>query len=357
MFWRASQVGIPSFVRIKPQALGRLGIYAQREAYRKPVFLVSAGLPEALSQPVLEGFEAKGIKIHRWIEVDGADFDSATNLLAELPSDCDALLGLGGGKCLDLAKYVASLAGWPYYAVPTSLSNDGFCAPQSSLTLRGRRRSLPAQLPFGVVVDMEACLQAPDFLWWSGVGDLVGKLTAIRDWKLAYHQCGEPVDDLAALLSNATVHQFLARPTRDLEGIRLLATALMLNGVSMAMCGSSRPASGAEHLISHALDKIAQRPRSHGLQVGVAAYLVSRLQNENAELISAVLDKTGFWQGIRNDPFSRHEWLQAVEEAPAVKPERFTVLSTRDCVDEVATLIDQDKVLRGCFVDEPSNKR
>lgn len=251
MVWRASQVGIPSFVRIKPQALGRLGIYAQREAYRKPVFLVSAGLPETLSQPVLEGFEAKGIKIHRWIEVDGADFDGATNLLAESPSDCDALLGLGGGKCLDVAKYVATLAGWPYYAVPTSLSNDGFCPPQSSLTLRGRRRSLPAQLPFGVVVDMEACLQAPDLLWWSGV----------------------------------------------------------------------------------------------------AAYLVSRLQSDNAELIADVLDKTGFWQGIRNDPFSRHEWLQAVREAPAVKPERFTVLSTRDCVDEVAALIDQDKVLRGCFVD------
>jgi glycerol-1-phosphate dehydrogenase [NAD(P)+] len=188
MYWRASQVGIPTFVRIKPDALGRLGIYAQRDAYRKPVFLVSAGLPQPLSQPVIEGFEAVGIELHRWIEVDGADFDSATNLLAELPSDCDVLFGLGGGKCLDVAKYVASLAGWPYYAVPTSLSNDGFCAPQSSLLLRGRRRSLPAQLPFGVVVDIQACLQAPDVLWWSGVGDLVAKLTAVRDWKLAYHQ-------------------------------------------------------------------------------------------------------------------------------------------------------------------------
>jgi glycerol-1-phosphate dehydrogenase [NAD(P)+] len=117
------------------------------------------------------------------------------------------------------------------------------------------------------------------------------------------------------------------------------------------MCGSSRPASGAEHLISHALDKIAQRPRSHGLQVGVAAYLLSRLQGDNADLIARVLDKTGFWQGIRSDPFSRHEWLQAVEAAPAMKPDRFTVLSTRQCRDEVASLIEQDDVLRGCFVD------
>ena len=351
MYRRESQVGIPSFVRIKPQALGRLGIYAQREACRRPVFLVSAGLPESLTQPVREGFEAVGIQIHRWLEVDGANFDIAANLLAELPGDCDALFGLGGGKCLDVAKYVASLAGWPYYAAPTSLSNDGFCAPQSSLVLRGRRRSLPAQLPFGVVVDTEACRQAPDVLWWSGVGDLVAKLTAIRDWKLAYHERREPVDDLAALLSNATVYQFMARPIRDRDGIQLLATALMLNGISMAMCRSSRPASGAEHLISHALDQFAQRPRLHGLQVGMAAYLVSRLQGENAELIARVFDHTDFWQGIRNDPFSRREWLKAVEKAPAVRPDRFTILSTRACQDEVAALIDQDDHLRGCFTD------
>lgn len=88
------------------------------------------------------------------------------------------------------------------------------------------RKSLPSGLPFGVVVDTRACLQAPDVLWLSGVGDLIAKLTAIRDWKLAYHERGEPVDDLAALLSTATVYQFIGRPVRDLEGVRLLATAL-----------------------------------------------------------------------------------------------------------------------------------
>ena len=351
MRWRTSQVGVPTFVRIKPDALGRLGIYAQRQGYRKPVFLISAGLPQSLMSSVIEGFEAVGIPPTRRIEVEDADFDVAAGLLAELPGDCDALFGLGGGKCLDVAKYVASLAGRPYFAVPTSLSNDGFCSPQSSLTLRGRRKALPAQLPFGVVIDTEACLRAPDVLWWSGVGDLVAKLTAIRDWKMAYHERGEYVDDLAALLSNASVYQFIARPVRDLEGIGLLATALMLNGIAMAMCGSSRPASGAEHLISHALDKLSKRPRPHGLQVGVAAYLVSRLQGEHGDLIAGVFDKTRFLQGVRNDPFSRSEWLQAVDEAPSIAPERFTILSARPCKDEIAALIDGDALLQGCFVE------
>jgi glycerol-1-phosphate dehydrogenase [NAD(P)+] len=249
-----------------------------------------------------------------------------------------------------VAKYAAFLAGKPMYALPTSLSNDGFCSPQASLTLEGRRRSLPAALPFAVVVDTEVCLGAPLPLWWSGVGDLVAKVTAVRDWKLAYHAVGEPVDDFAALLSDATVSQFLARPERDLEGLRLLATALMLNGIAMAVCGSSRPASGAEHLISHALDAVSERPRLHGLQVGTAAYLVSRLQGEGAERIAGALERTGFWDGIRADPFRRDEWLAAVRRAPGVNPGRYTVLSTRDCTDEVAALIDEDEKLAGCFV-------
>jgi glycerol-1-phosphate dehydrogenase [NAD(P)+] len=180
---------------------------------------------------------------------------------------------------LDFGKYLASLSGLSYFAVPTSLSNDGFCSPQASLTLRGRRQSLPTGLPYAVIVDTEVCLGAPAALWCSGIGDLVAKLTAVRDWKLAFHARGTPVNDLAALISDASFYQFMASPTRDPEGIRLLATALMLNGVAMEVAGSSRPASGSEHLISHALDHITTRPGLHGLQVGVATYIVSRLQH------------------------------------------------------------------------------
>jgi glycerol-1-phosphate dehydrogenase [NAD(P)+] len=133
--------------------------------------------------------------------------------------------------------------------------------------------------------------------------------------------------------------------------MRLLATALMLNGIAMAICGSSRPASGSEHLISHALDQVSQHPKRHGLQVGLAAYVVSRLQEENSELISQVLDTTGFWRGIEQDPFSRSEWLRAVEQAPAIKPDRYTILSSRPCRAEVESMLDQDERLRRCFVD------
>ncbi|HLP75534.1 MAG TPA: iron-containing alcohol dehydrogenase, partial [Candidatus Paceibacterota bacterium] len=229
-------------------------------------------------------------------------------------------------------------------------SNDGFCSPQSSLTVDNRRRSLPSAMPFGVVLDTEVCLNAPEILWLSGVGDLVAKFTAVADWKLAFHACGTPVDDFAALLSDATVFQFMARSVRDLEGVQLLGTALMLNGIAMAICGSSRPASGSEHLISHALDHLSARPRLHGLQVGVATYLISRLQNQHCDRIAQLFDTTGFWRAIAADPFQRSEWLEAVRRAPEIKADFHTVLSSRNCVPEVEVLLRDDLNLRNCFI-------
>jgi glycerol-1-phosphate dehydrogenase [NAD(P)+] len=347
--WRTA-VGIPTFVRIKPGAIDRLGIYASRHGHRKLAMIVSEGLPPGIVDRAASGLEAEGAGQVGRVDASEASFEAASALFSALPGGCDAVIGLGGGKALDVAKYAAFLAGKPMYAVPTSLSNDGFCSPQSSLTMGGARRSLPAHLPFAVVVDTAVCLEAPRVLWWSGVGDLSAKVTAVRDWKLSYHATGEPVDDFAALLSDATVSQFFGRPEHDDEGMRLLGTALMLNGIAMAVCGSSRPASGAEHLISHALDATSDRPRLHGLQVGVATYLVSRLQGgAGTDRIAGAFDRTGFWEGIRADPFSKAEWLEAVRSAPAINPGRFTVLSTRDCLPEVARMIEEDEALQGCF--------
>lgn len=251
---------------------------------------------------------------------------------------------------MDVAKYVAFLARKPYFAVPTSLSNDGFCSPQSSLTMNNKRRSLACSLPYAVIVDTAVCRNAPGVLTLSGVGDLVAKLTAIRDWKLAFHESGEPVDDFATLLSDGSIHAFFGHPSFDSEGMRLLATSLMLNGVAMEICGSSRPASGSEHLISHALDTISARPRLHGLQVGMATYLVSLLQNVNSRRIASLFEATGFWEAIAADPFSRQEWREAIRIAPSMKQDYYTVLSTRDVLPEVERIFDEDPHVTRCFI-------
>lgn len=343
-----TRIRVPKLVRIKAGALDRLGVYLAREIFNQ-VLVLSSPLPDPLAQRVRKAIDSEGFAAE-WHIVDSNRFEDAVRLFATVRKNVRAVVGIGGGKALDSAKYVAFLAGLPYIAVPTSLSNDGFCSPQSSLTLDGKRRSLPAALPQGVILDVDVCLQAPKNLWLSGVGDLVSKLSAVVDWKLAFHNRGEPVDDLAALLSDATVYQFLAAPSFDGAGTALLGTALMLNGIAMEICGSSRPASGSEHLISHALDASSARPRLHGLQVGMATYICSRLQNRQDNIIAQLFTNTGFWDAVKADPFFKQEWLNAVRMAPSIKEDYFTVLSLRDCVPEVAEMLETDPYLQGCFV-------
>jgi glycerol-1-phosphate dehydrogenase [NAD(P)+] len=347
---RPTQIAIPTLVRVKDGALDRLGLYLSRAGHYKVAVLISEGLVAPLPDRLTRSLKDLSVDPVAEVEVSDNDLESAARLFADLPRGATAVVGVGGGKALDVAKYVGFLSRLPYYAVPTSLSNDGFCSPQSSLTVRGKRRSLPAALPFAVVVDTAVCLDAPRVLTLSGIGDLVAKFTAVRDWKLAFHATGEPVDDFAALLSDGTIHSYHSHPAFDLEGIRLLATALILNGIAMEICGSSRPASGSEHLISHALDRTSARARLHGLQVGVASYLVSILQGrEYTERIAALFQATGFWDAIAADPFERAEWLTAARAAPSVKEGFYTVLSSRNVLPEVERLLTDEPCLARCF--------
>lgn len=347
------QITIPSLVRVKPGALDRLGLYLRRNAFQRVIVLRSSDLHPALNARMRAALAGEKIEVCRDIGVASASFEQAEAVFREFRGPVDAIVGLGGGKALDVAKYVGFLTHLPFIAVPTSLSNDGFCSPQSSLTVGGRRRSLPSAMPFGVVLDTEVCLAAPEILWLSGIGDLVSKLTAVADWKLAFHACGTAVDDFAALLSDATVFQFMARPTRDLEGVKLLGTALLLNGIAMSICGSSRPASGSEHLISHALDATSPHPRLHGLQVGVATYLISLVQENHSAAIASLFEAAGFWRAIKAEPFSRAEWHSAIHLAPTLKENFHTVLSQPGAVERAQSLLRTDAHLAACF-NEPA---
>ncbi|GAB5401872.1 MAG: iron-containing alcohol dehydrogenase family protein [Aureliella sp.] len=333
------QVPVPSVVRVKEGALDRVGLYLKRSLHDRVLILQSEGLVAPLPDRLRDSLRNNGVETTGWEEVREIAIESALELVSRVPSSTSAIVGIGGGKALDVAKYIATQARLPYFSVPTSLSNDGFCSPQSSLTYQGARRSFPASIPFGLVVDTQVCLQAPKELTLSGIGDLVAKFTAVRDWKLSFHETGEPVGDFAALLSDGSVHAFMNRPKLDTQGMQLLATALMMNGLAMAMCGTSRPASGSEHLISHALDRILEPPRLHGIQVGVATYLMSLVQDANHERIDGLFESTGFWDIVKAAPFSREHWMQAMQLAKSIKQSYYTILSTPDATAKATHFI------------------
>ncbi len=346
---RTTQIAIPTLVRIKKFALDRLGVYAHRNGFNRVLLIRSPGLGDFITGKVHGSFAAEGIEIVAEHEIASSTIEQALEIFQTLPAGITAIFGVGGGKALDVAKYISFLARIPYVAVPTALSNDGFCSPQSSLEVKGKRRSLPAAVPYGVVIDTDVCLHAPQVLWWSGIGDLASKITAVYDWKLAFKKTGTQVDDFAALLSDATVFQLQSQSQKDHESIRLLGTALMLNGIAMEICGSSRPASGSEHLLSHALDLTSPKPRLHGLQVGIATYIMSHLQGQGTERIVELFDSTRFWNAFDEAPLSRSEWIRAFEIAPTVKQDFYTILSERDFTDEFNRLLNEDARLQTIF--------
>jgi len=346
---RNTMISIPTLVRIKRGAIDRVGIYSQRLKLDNIVLLMSEELDRVLVERIVKCLTDGGIKILKQIRIHDSTLEQAEEIFQTFPQGAGAIIGFGGGKALDVAKYVSFLTRLPYIAVPTALSNDGFSSPQSSLELKGKRRSVPSAMPYGVVIDTEVCLNAPLVLWWSGIGDLVAKITAVYDWKMAFKIKGTQVDDFAALLSDATVFQLMAKPEHNIEGIRLLGTALLLNGISMEICGSSRPASGSEHLVSHALDEISKRHRLHGIQVGVATYIVSQLQKQGTDRIAGLFDATDFWKAVKDDPFDRNDWIEAFKIAPTIKKDYYTILSERDWTGDVATIIDTDPKLKGLF--------
>ena len=114
----------------------------------------------------------------------------------------------------------------------------------------------------------------------------------------------------------------------------------------MEVAGSSRPASGSEHLISHALDSISPVPRTHGLQVGAAAYLCALLQNNESGAVKKFLIETGFAGFIAKYPFDKESFLKAVKLAPKMKENYYTILSEKNSLAKAKHLIETDSLLK-----------
>lgn len=345
------QIDIPTIVRIQPGAVQEVGSCLKQQNHGEVFLLIDPGLPADFTADFERSLKSHGVTVAGRGAPVPSSFEHAQEVCTHLPAHVQAVVGLGDDHALNFGKYLAFLARLPFHSVPIALTSNGFVSPQAELHQAGLRRSFTSSLPFGVFIDTELCLRAPPAFWCAGVGAILAKITAIFDWKLAYHRVGTPLSDLSILLASATVFQLRQHPERDLEGARLLGLGLLLSGLSVEIAGSSRPAYGSEHLISHVLDSISARPRLRGLQVGMAAYIVSLLQGSDTDSIEEVLGRAGFWDVIRADPFSRSEWLEAVRKAPSVREDLYTILSTDDWTSEVQGIIDSDPLLKGCFVE------
>lgn len=346
-------VHLPRAVRVGEFALRELGDDSVRLGVTRALLVRSAGLPGGLCRWVDAVLGQAGVEVVGVTEVrDGSIAEGEE--ARRLGGDVAGVIALGGGRALDVGKYAAAMIenaagseerGVPVVTAPTSLSHDGFASPSASLVdADGRRRSVICKGPAGVIVDTGVCSQAPASLFSSGIGDVVAKVTALADWWLWEHAGEGKVDGVAAAVAESAVALVEHHPVPDTEGYERLAKALLMGGVAMAMAGSSRPCSGSEHLVSHALDRLRTPAGSHGIQVGIAAYVLSRLQSQanpadiSTKRIGDILQQARFWQAAKAEGLRLSTFREALAMAPAIKPGYLTVLSRPNAIEQAAVI-------------------
>ncbi|HWV87132.1 MAG TPA: iron-containing alcohol dehydrogenase family protein [Capillimicrobium sp.] len=265
------------------------------------------------------------------LRVDDGSVEEASALAKRLRAGFyDAIVGIGGGKVLDTAKYAASLSGLPMVAVATSLAHDGLASPVASLTEGGRKMSFGVQMPIAVVVDLDYVRRSAPEMRRSGIGDAVSNLSAIADWELAGRERGEEVDGLAVTFARTGAMGVIDRTDTidDDAFLYALADALVLGGLAMAVAGSSRPCSGADHEILHAIDHLFPGTASHGELAGLGALFACHLRGD-AELtahLAACLVRHGLPCVPEEAGLTREQFADAVAHAPSTRPDRYTIL-------------------------------
>jgi glycerol-1-phosphate dehydrogenase [NAD(P)+] len=257
--------------------------------------------------------------------------DEVERVTGRLRGDVDAAVAVGGGKTIDVAKAACAAADVPLLVVPTQLTADGIASPVSVIKQPdGALRSGHGRLPIAVVVDMEVIASAPPERTRAGIGDLVANRSALVDWRLAAEAGAEEVDDFAALLSASAVDLVYGAARdglRDAPFLDRLLRGLVLSGLAMEIAGSSRPCSGAEHLISHALDSLRPGTAQHGDQVAFGSLVATHLQGGDWRAMREFMMSAGLTDAAQGFGLAEEELVAAVRAAPSMRPDRHTILS------------------------------
>jgi glycerol-1-phosphate dehydrogenase [NAD(P)+] len=255
----------------------------------------------------------------------------------------DAVVAIGGGRCLDVAKLAAARAGLGIVTVPTQLSHDGICSPVAVVPNEdGRTESVGAIAPRAVFLALPTIATAPLSSVRAGIGDLLANPLALRDWALAVERGVDEADQRAwdmSVESFELIQKYLdddlAACAADPEFLRRLADALILSGMAMISAGTSRPASGGEHEISHAMDQLYGGRAMHGAQVAFGCMISVALYGEDSAAFAGRLERLGLPARPKELGLSAEDAIRIICAAPDTRPGRYTILEAAD-LDETS---------------------
>ncbi|MBQ7485321.1 MAG: sn-glycerol-1-phosphate dehydrogenase [Oscillospiraceae bacterium] len=205
----------------------------------------------------------------------------------ELPG-ADLIVGIGAGVIQDLCKYVSHFGGVPYLVVATAPSMDGYASDGAAMITGGMKVTYACHMPLAIVADPAVLAAAPMDMLQAGYGDIIGKFSALNDWKLSHCVNGEYLCPFIYDLTMEQVRRVLSLAEgivrRDEAAVGALMEALVIVGIMMSFAGSSRPASGSEHHLSHFFEItgiLAGTPYfPHGIDVAYSTVVTARLRRK-----------------------------------------------------------------------------
>ena len=330
---------LPRMVVTGPGVLEQLpAIIAELDIPERGLIVCDSNTLQIAGNQVIEYLEAGGHPMEK-VEIKNANIEELERV--EAYSDrIDFLVGLGGGRPIDLAKQAGFNKDIPFISIPTAASHDGFGSARASIRQEGHKTSMQAIPPIAVVADTSIISKAPKRLLAAGVGDIVSNQTAVLDWKLDgqkadYSEYAAALSEMAAQLVEDGIDKVASGSE---EGVRLVVKALISSGVAMSIAGTSRPASGGEHKFSHWLDANSDNPALHGEQCGLGSIVTMYLHGGDWEKIKNTLKVVNAPINAKGLGMDDGIVLSAFIKSKEIRPQRTTILdkSTQTQIEEAA---------------------
>ncbi|HSB84091.1 MAG TPA: sn-glycerol-1-phosphate dehydrogenase [Nitrosarchaeum sp.] len=330
---------LPRLIEIGEKNIGDFGKFVNSLNKSKKISLISGVNVTKIVKKKIEN-SLKSSKIRFVWHMSGDNTITSINQIQKdvKKDESELIVGIGGGRSVDTAKMIAYNLGKPFVSVPTAASHDGMASPFVSI-ISDKPHSIVASAPLGVFVDIDVIRKAPAKLLASGCGDLIANIIAVKDWQLGHEKTGEYYGRYSAdlaLMSAKIVMENSNHYAKNGLDVRIIVEALISAGVASCIAGSSRPCSGAEHLFSHALDKIAPGRGLHGEKCGIGSIMMAKLQGQDWKKIAKTLKDVGAPTSAKQVGLRSDEIVSALMIAQELRPERYTILKEIDMTEKRA---------------------
>jgi glycerol-1-phosphate dehydrogenase [NAD(P)+] len=340
------RIDLPRIVLVGRGVLDSLGDVCHELGVRRALIVTGGKTYRIAGMRAQQILSADGIRSDvSYVSV--ADMETMERVKLEaFESEADAVIGVGGGRTIDVAKLSAANSDNHFISVPTTAAHDGIASSSASIKGLGRPYSVRAVPPTAVLMDSLIVSQSPYRFTASGCGDVISKAVSVEDWRMAHRETGEYYGEYAgslALMSSTLIMQNARLISgRTEEGYRTLLEALVSCGVSMSIAGSSRPCSGSEHLFSHTLDVIAPGKALHGEQCGVGTILMANLHGLDWRGIKESLRIIGAPTTAEELGIATETVVEALVKAREIRPDRYTILSKVNLDEREAVLLAEE---------------